>query len=396
VPPVFPDRFGALTGEIRPALKGPARGPLAGLTFVAKDVFDVAGHPTGAGSPDWLRTRPPATETATAVERLVQAGASLVAKSHTDELAFSLNGQNHHYGTPLNPRAPDRIPGGSSSGSAVAVAGELVDFAIGTDCGGSVRLPASYCGILGFRPSHGRILLDRTVPLAPSFDVVGWFARDAGILERVGAILLEHLPAPSLPAHLVVETDLFALVPEAVRDALRPGLDALRRRFRSVEERPLLAGNDIDRVEVFRTIQGAEAWAAHGDWISAVRPAFGPGVRERFERAAAVTPAELADARQQRAAFAERLNAALSTDLVACLPTAPGAAPLKTASAEQLEEFRRQALGLLSVAGLARLPQISLPLGEVEGCPLGLSVIARHGADMPLLALAKRLLSSAR
>jgi amidase len=394
---VFPDRFGALTGEIRPAMKGPATGPLAGLTFVAKDVFDVAGHPTGAGSPDWLRTHPPAAETATAVERLVQAGASLVGKSLTDELAYSLNGQNHHYGTPLNPRATERIPGGSSSGSAVAVAGELVDFAIGSDCGGSVRLPASYCGILGFRPSHGRIPLDRTVPLAPSFDVVGWFARDAGILEQVGAILLQDLPARAVPTRLVVATDLFALVPEAVRDALRPGLALLGRSFGSVEERPLLVGTDIDRVEVFRTIQGAEAWSAHGDWIRAVRPAFGPGVRERFEKAATVTSAELADARKRRAVFAKRLDAELSADLVACLPTAPGAAPLKTASAEQLEEFRRQALGLLSVAGLARLPQISLPLGEVEGCcPLGLSVIARHGADMPLLALTRRLLSSAR
>ena len=393
---MFPDRFGALTGEIRPAMKGPATGPLAGLTFVAKDVFDVAGHPTGAGSPDWLRTHPPAAKTATAVERLVLAGASLVGKSLTDELAYSLNGQNHHYGTPLNPRAPERIPGGSSSGSAVAVAGELVDFAIGSDCGGSVRLPASYCGILGFRPSHGRIPLDRTVPLAPSFDVVGWFARDAGILERVGAILLQDLSARTLPTRLVVASDLFALVPEAVRDALRPGLDLLGRLFRSVEERPLLAGINIDRVEAFRTIQGAEAWSAHGEWIRAVRPAFGPGVRERFEKAATVTSAELADARQRRAVFAKQLDAELPADLVACRPPAPGAAPLKTASAEQLEDFRRQALGLLSVAGLARLPQISRPLGEIEGCPLGLSVIARHGADMSLLALARRLLSSAR
>ena len=393
---MFPDRFGALTGEIRPAMKGPATGPLAGLTFVAKDVFDVAGHPTGAGRQDWLRTHPPAAETASAVESLVLAGASLVGKSLTDELAYSLNGQNHHYGTPLNPRAPERIPGGSSSGSAVAVAGELVDFAIGSDCGGSVRLPASYCGILGSRPSHGRIPLDRTVPLAPSFDAVGWFARDAGILERVGAILLQDLPAKTLPTRLLVASDLFALVPETVRNALQPGLDLLGRLFRSVEERPLLAGINIDRVEVFRTIQGAEAWSAHGDWIRAVRPAFGPGVRERFEKAATVTSAELADARQRRAVFAKRLDAELSADLVACLPTAPGAAPLKTASAEQLEEFRRQALGLLSVAGLARLPQISLPLGEIDGCPLGLSVIARHGGDMPLLALARRLLSSAR
>jgi amidase len=393
---VSSDRFGALFCEISPALKGPATGPLAGLTFVAKDVFDVTGHRTGAGSPDWLRSHPPAAETASAVGRLLRAGASLVGKSHTDELAYSLNGQNHHYGTPLNPRAPERIPGGSSSGSAVAVAGELVDFAIGTDCGGSVRLPASYCGVLGFRSSHGRIPLDHAVPLAPSFDVVGWFAREAGILERVGAVLLEEAPASAFPSRLHVATDLFALVPDGVRDALWPGVDLLGRLFASVEERPLLAECDVDRLAVFRTIQGAEAWIAHGDWIKSVRPAFGPGVRERFEKAATVTAAELAGARRHRAVFAAQLDAALAGAVFACLPTAPGPAPLRTAAADELEEFRRQALRLLSVAGLARLPQISLPLGAVEGCPLGLSVIARHGADMPLLALARRLLSSAQ
>ncbi|HXV25968.1 MAG TPA: amidase [Alphaproteobacteria bacterium] len=387
------DPFGALSCELRPPLKGLGRGPLAGLTFVAKDVFDIAGHPTGAGSPEWLCTHPPAFETAPVIDRLLRAGASLVGKSHTDELAYSLNGQNQHYGTPLNPRAPDRIPGGSSSGSAVAVAGELVDFSIGTDCGGSVRLPASYCGILGFRPSHGRIPLDHAVPLAPSFDVVGWFARDPGVLETVGEVLLEAVRVHALPARLHVASDLFALVPGAVGEALRPGLEALGKLIGSVEEGPLLAGDGINRVEVFRTIQGGEAWIAHGAWIRATRPAFGPGVRERFEKAATVTSTQLIEARRQRELFASRLNAALEADMVACLPTAPGPAPLKTASGEHLEDFRNQALGLLSVAGLARLPQISLPLGVLEGCPLGLSVIARHGADMSLLALARRLLS---
>jgi amidase len=278
----------------------------------------------------------------------------------------------------------------------VAVAGELVDFAIGTDCGGSVRLPASYCGVLGFRSSHGRIPLDHAVPLAPSFDVVGWFAREAEVLERVGAVLLDEAPASVLPSRLHVATDLFALVPDAVGDALWPGVDLLGRLFPWVEKRPLLAESEVDRLAVFRTIQGAEAWAAHGDWIKSVRPTFGPGVRERFENAETVTVTELAAARRRRAVFAAQLDAALAGGVFACLPTAPGPAPMRTAAADELEEFRRQALRLLSVAGLARLPQISLPLGAVEGCPLGLSVIARHGADMPLLALARRLLSSAR
>ena len=129
-------------------------------------------------------------KTARAITCLVEAGASLEGKVHTDELAYSLNGENHFYGTPLNPRAPDRVPGGSSSGSASAVASGACDFALGTDTGGSVRVPASYCGLFGIRPSHGRIPLDGCMPLAPSFDTVGWFARDARLLERVGAVLL--------------------------------------------------------------------------------------------------------------------------------------------------------------------------------------------------------------
>src|SRR6056300_1661103 len=185
------DELGAFCADRDVHIAGSAPGELAGLTFAAKDVFDIAGFRTGAGNPDWLRTHPPATITASAVQRLLDAGATLVGKTHTDELTYSLNGENFHYGTPVNPNAPGRIPGGSSSGSAAATAGGLVDFALGTDTGGSVRLPASNCGIFGFRPSHGLIDNDGVVPLSPAFDTVGWFARDGGLLQRVGNILLE-------------------------------------------------------------------------------------------------------------------------------------------------------------------------------------------------------------
>ena len=154
------DTLGAFCHHTHVTLPGSETGPLATLSLAVKDVFHIKGHPTGAGNPDWLRTHPVAGTTAPAVQRLLDAGAHIVGKTHTDELAYSLNGENVHYGTPVNPNAAGRIPGGSSSGSAAAVAGGLVDFAIGTDCGGSVRLPASYCGIFGFRPTHGRIPLD--------------------------------------------------------------------------------------------------------------------------------------------------------------------------------------------------------------------------------------------
>ena len=188
---------------------GAPDGPLRGLTFAVKDVFDIAGHRTGNGNPVWLETHPPADATASAVERLLAAGAGMVGKTQTDELAYSLNGENVHYGTPVNPRAPGRIPGGSSSGSAVAVAGGLVDFALGTDCGGSVRLPASYCGIYGIRTTHGLVPADGVVDLAKSFDTVGWFARDAAMMLRVGEVLLPSA-RDFVPKRLLIAEDAFA------------------------------------------------------------------------------------------------------------------------------------------------------------------------------------------
>src|SRR3546814_654433 len=188
------DGRGAFITHAEVRIDGAADGPLAGVTFAAKDIFDTAGHVTGCGNPDWLRTHSPAVETAPVVHTLLEAGATLVGKTLTDEIAYSLNGENVHYGTPINVNAPGRIPGGSSNGSAAAVAGGLVDFALGSDTGGSVRVPASYCGIYGLRPTHDRISLDGVMPLAPSFDTVGWFAREADLIARVGQVLLDWRP----------------------------------------------------------------------------------------------------------------------------------------------------------------------------------------------------------
>ena len=172
------DPLNAFCAHSTARLQGAPGRPLSGLAFAAKDLFDIAGHVTGAGNPDWLALHSPASRTAPVVQALVDAGADMVGKTHTDELSRGILGENAHYGTPTNPNAPGRVPGGSSSGSAAAVAGGLVEFAIGTDTGGSVRIPASFCGIFGIRPSHGRLSLAGVVGQAPSFDTVGWFARE--------------------------------------------------------------------------------------------------------------------------------------------------------------------------------------------------------------------------
>ena len=386
-----PDPYNAFCRHGHVELAGAPGGPLSGLTMAVKDVFDIAGCRTGNGHPLWLETHEPAAATASAVARLVEAGADMVGKTHTDELAYSLNGENVHYGTPTNPKAPDRIPGGSSSGSAVAVAGGLVDFALGTDCGGSVRLPASYCGIYGLRTSHGIVPTDGVAKLAPSFDTVGWFARDSALMRRIGSVLLPPDDGGA-PERLILAIDAFAAVPEDVAAALALAVERLAKGVAIRSESVVASGASAGWAQTFRVLQGAEIAIQHHAWIDRHRPEFGPGVRERFAWTRTIDPSEVARAAVERVEIAGRLDALLGADAFLLLPTGPGVAPRVGTPAAELEAFRARAFALLCIAGLARLPQISLPLGSVEGLPVGLSVIAPRGRDRALLDwLAARL-----
>jgi amidase len=373
----------------RPVIDGRAGGPLTGIKFAAKDLFDIAGFVTGAGNPDWARTHKPAARHAAAVAQLLDAGADLVGKTNTDELAFSLNGENAHYGTPLNPRAPGRIPGGSSSGSASAVAGGAVETALGTDTGGSVRIPASYCGLYAMRPTHGAIDMAGLVPLAPSFDTVGWFARDAVTLARVGRALLPTQMPPAID-RLVFMTDAFTLADEAVQAALAPAVDALRAQMPTVAGELARADSGVAGglpgwLPVFRVLQGREAWQAHGAWIEATEPAFGPGIRDRFHLASTITDAAAQEAETARQKIRAWLQKLLPPGTALLLPTAPGIAPRLATPPAELDAFRNRALALCCAAGLGGLPQISIPAGLVEGCPVGLSIIGGRNADRALV-----------
>lgn len=382
------DTVGAFCAYPAAERDGRPGGALAGVTFAAKDLFDVAGLPTGAGSPAWLASHPVATSTAPAVQRLLDAGARLVGKTQTDELAWSLNGQNHHYGTPVNVAAPGRLPGGSSSGSAAATAAGLVMVALGSDTGGSVRLPASYGGLHGIRTTHGRIPLAGVVPLAPSYDTVGWFARDPALFAQAGTALLAKPRPVSAPTRLLLAADLFATAGEAVAAALRPATLRLAERIGPAEPVDLAEGQLLLWRDAFRTIQAAEAWSTHGAWIEAARPAFGPGVRERFEAAARIDPERLAEARVLREQVRRRLVALLPPGTMMLAPVTPGIAPLLDTTEAALDVFRARALALLCPAGHAGLPQLSLPVATLDGCPLGLGVMAGPGEDESLLALA--------
>ncbi len=383
--------------EIGPEGVGPhGVGPLAGLDVAVKDIFDIAGRVTGCGNPDWARTHGPAERHAAAVASLLQAGARVVGKAVTDELAYSLNGQNFHYGTPANSNAPGRIPGGSSSGSAAAVAGGLCDSALGSDTGGSIRVPASYCGLYGLRPTHGRVDIAGVMPLAPSFDTVGWFAREAETLEAVGAVLLGEDPAAAAPERLLVAEDAWELAEPAAREALAPWRERLEQRLGKAEAlRPGEPGGGLGEWMLrFRTIQAGEIWQVHGDWIRETRPGFGPEIAERFAWVESIAEAEVAAAREARAEFSGRLRERLAPGSVLLLPTAPSIAPRLDADAESLRQHRGHVLSLTAIAGLSGLPQVSLPLARLEGCPLGLSLIGPAGSDRALLAFARQLAST--
>lgn len=366
------------------------------MTFAVKDVIDIAGVPTGFGNPDWLASHPVPVDTASVVERLLQAGASLVGKTHTDELAYSLTGENTHYGTPRHPLDPSRVPGGSSNGSAVAVAGGLVDFALGTDCGGSVRVPASYCGIYGFRPSHGRVPVDGVIPFGPSFDVVGWFTRSADLLRDIGSVLLPEDDTPLTQGRLLIARDAFELVPQSVSDALFATLEAIVPHFRTAEEITVSDRSLDDWRRVFQVIQAAEIWENLGSWIRAAKPMLGPGIKERFDYASRITTEEADDARRQRKSIRERLAALLENGNVLCLPTVPRPAPHRNLPVAEIETaMRNQALGLLCIAGLGGLPQVTMPLAQLDGLPLGLSLVAASDTDRGLLGLSRTLAGEA-
>jgi amidase len=389
------DELGAFTRHTHVAIEGSGEGPLAGLTFAAKDIYDVKGHKTGFGSPDWLRTHDAAKSTAPTVQRLLDAGANMLGKTHTDELTFSLNGENHHYGTPKNVNAPGRICGGSSSGSASAVAGGLVDFALGSDTGGSVRAPASLTGTYGLRPTHGRVSLEGARPLAASFDVAGWFARDPEVMERVGAVLLAEERDGTLPKRVLIAADAFELAGHTAAAALQPALDRVVGLVGKSSRLTVSNEGLTNWLDVFRTLQGYEAWQAHGAWVTETKPQLGPGVRQRIEWASTIPASEVEPAQKRRDEITERVSSLLRDDAILALPTVPDIAPLCGADPKSTEDFRARSLTLLCIAGLSRLPQINLPLGRLNGCPIGLSLIGPRDSDMMLLAIARRLAATA-
>jgi amidase len=369
-----------------------ATGPLSGLRFGVKDLFDVAGYPTGGGNPIVLAMSGIKTRTAPTVQRLLNAGAALAGKTVTDELAFSMNGNNAHFGAPINGAAPDRISGGSSSGSAAAVSNGLCDFALGTDTGGSVRAPASHCGLVGLRPTHGRISLAGAMDLAPSLDTCGFFARELHSFARVAAVLMDADPV-ALPAapRLLWPTEVWNLLAPAVAADARPVAERLSAALGAARPVAVVRDSFDAMYWHFRHIQGRESWMTDGPLIERHAPPLGPGVAERFAWSRTVTDAQFAAGNVFREAFRQQLDDLLGDDGVLLMPTMPDVAPLRAAPDSALEDYRNSAIRMLCIAGLAGTPQLSLPLLRRNGAPMGLSLLGPHGSDLGLIALAQRL-----
>jgi len=378
-------------------------GPLDGLRFAVKDTIDVAGFKTGCGNPTWRDSHPAAVVHAVCVEQLLLAGARCIGKTISDELAFSLLGENHFYGTPLNAHAPDRVPGGSSSGSASAVACGLVDFALGTDTGGSTRVPASNCGIWGFRPSHGFVSVAGVNPLAPSFDTVGILAQSADVLAKVALVFLAAAPvSPNKPTTIHLIREAFALADADLQQSLSEPLQRLREIFgSSVRESSLqeLVADDAGHsfatcADSFCVIQWAEIESCLGAWVANARPEFGPEIAASFQLMKQLDRRRVGDELQRREQYFRSLHEFLGPNDLLCMPTTPALAPLKGHPPRRSSSgtgYYPRTLSLTSVAGMGRLPQVSLPIAAADGVPVGLSLLARHGQDSFLLQVAKNV-----
>ena len=383
------DDLDAFCKDTEAYLAGVEGGPLSGLTFAAKDIFDVAGHVTGGGNPDWKATHPAAEKNAWIVQTLVDAGATMVGKTHTDELTRGILGENAHYGTPINTKARDRVPGGSSSGSAAAVAGGLVDFALGSDTGGSVRIPASFCGLYGLRPTHGRIPLEGILMQAPSYDTIGWFTRDAATYARVAEAVFKTSIPDSAPSRIVIAQDAFEEADPEVSAVLLPLAEKVAALAGSSTTLGLSPNGLTEWATQQNVLQSKEAWDSVKDWIDEVNPRFSFWVSQRYNLAISLTDAQLREAAILRDSVRARMDEVFADGGFVCLPTAVVAAPLRGLPTSGKVEVQGRLSRLTCIGGTTGRPQLSLPLGEVNGIPVGLSIMGDHGSDEELIGFAR-------
>ena len=373
-----------------PLVAGAASGPLRGESVAVKDLFEVAGFAVGAGNPAYLAESRPAATTAPAAASLLAAGADVLGIAQTDEFAYSIAGRNSHYGAPINVASPGSIPGGSSSGPASAVASGQASIGLGTDTAGSIRVPASYQGLWGLRATHGAIDTSGLLPLAPSFDAVGWLIRSPGVLVRVAAASLDDSRQVHIPAEVAIAPATQAEISPGVRDAFSTSVERLveARRFPPPDRVQL--PDLTEAAALFRTMQAAEAWQVHGDWVLRHPGCLGPEIAARFAYAASVTTD------QHRGAIAglERIRASLDAALAGralLLPSTATTAPRLDADAGLIDNVRTCTLRLTCLAGIGGYPALSVPALRVDGIPAGLCLLGPRFSDLALIKSGQRI-----
>ena len=377
--------------DIAEPISGASSGPLAGLTAVVKDMYDIAGERTGGGSPEWLAEQRPAARHASAVQKILDAGATITGKTICEELFFSMVGVNAHYGMPANIRAPGRIPGGSSSGSAAACGAGACDLALGSDTAGSIRIPASFNGIYGIRVSHGRVDLAGAMAMAPTFDAAGWFANSAGLLRLAGRVLLRGVASTVPVTRVLLPTDGLANCDPAVIDVCRSFIARAGGNLPAAQQIVFAPRDFDDWCDAFRVVQAHDVWQTFGAFVTRTRPALGPGIKERIAYSATVTDAQAVAARAVVEDARDRLRERVIPGTIVVLPTSPAIAPRPDLDARAMDSFRLRVMRLTAFAGLGGLPQVTIPAGTVAGCPVGVSVMGWHGGDEVLLDTAASL-----
>ncbi|XP_057767406.1 outer envelope protein 64, chloroplastic [Salvia miltiorrhiza] len=384
--------------------------PLTGLSFAVSDVFNIEGFVTGFGNPDWSSAHEPATRTCPVVAALVDGGATCVGKTVVDDMALGVSGENKHYDTPTNPAAPARVPGGASSGAAVAVAAKLVEFSLGIDTDGGVRLPAGNCAVLGFRPSHGTVSLSGVITVSESLDTVGWFAKDPSVLRRVGHVLLQvPYAAQRNPRTFVIADDCFQLTKVPAdrtqvviksieklygRQVLRHEKlsDYIKSKVPSLKTFSVIQANGDGKSSPLRMLANAmqiiksyEFRQNHHEWINSVKPTLDPVISAQLRETLDLTDADIEKCRTIRSELRSAINALLKDDGILVIPTAPGPPPKLEAKENFSKEYLIQATTLSSLASMSGCCQVAVPLGVHEKCPFSLSLLARHGGDRFLL-----------
>ena len=358
-------------------------GLLKGLNFLVKDMCNVKGFKTSCGNPDFFDICKPANDYAPFLKGILNEGAKLNGITICDEFFYSLIGENGHYGTPINFNAPNCVPGGSSSGSAAALTGNLYDFSIGSDTGGSVRIPASFCGLIGMRPTHNRIITTGVYPMAPSFDTIGWFANNKEIFQKVGNVLLNKVQKSDINfKEYVIAEDLLELCDAEVKDSfsnyIKVNLPPINKTRLSQYSKTVIADN-------FRIIQASEVKENIIPWIEKNQPNISPEIKNRIDMASKITDIEVSKAKKFREKLMYEIEKSLPEGTIAIFPTAPFSAPKSGLDDETLGSFRKRLMELTSVTGMTSRPQITIPKLKDKSGPVGLSLLGWKYSDEILL-----------